>query len=227
MKAEYTKLLRDFLGQVQYELPRHRYDLALESLVHEYFLPVRTLLPTWALTVPKEAQRWPFYLRLKSGIAEAYAWMAFPPALYPENTHFRVYLLAVPELTYVFNAVNEIFSFHKECIVGTERSNFVSNVAIANSVSPLRALELLCDETIQAMRRVRSILSVKPGMKQDIEPLFHGYILYHLSQTRYRLAELHIPEAREACNLMKGTLFQDHTPSGHIEKRATGNGQAW
>ncbi|PYI02484.1 terpenoid synthase [Aspergillus sclerotiicarbonarius CBS 121057] len=322
MKTEYTTLVRDFLRQVNYETPPHRYDFTLESRVQAYFATqdfppklVERLRPIikwstgialtaypWvspsiqrviaiftayliaiddlagemlndlkqfthrlfqarpsenqllrslvrflhegvcsaygqfakdmmlkgtldfitacyveveldgvrALSIPKDAQGFPYYFRLKNGIAEPYALMAFPPDLYPEDTHFTVYLVAIPELTYFFNAVNDIFSFYKESIVGTETGTFVSNLAIVHAVSPLRALEHLCQEAIRAIRRVRSILSVSPRMQQDIEQLFHGYILYHLSQSRYRLTELEIPEAVEARDLMKATFFQGH-----------------
>ncbi|PWY91667.1 putative trichodiene synthase [Aspergillus sclerotioniger CBS 115572] len=178
-----------------------------------------------ALTLPPDARGFPYYLRLKTSIAEAYAFLAFPRDLYPDESHFRGYLLAIPELTYFFKAVNDIFSFYKESIVRDETGNFVCNVAVVNAVSPLRALEDICQKTIRVTQRVRCFLSMMPGMQRDIEHLVQGYIPYHLSQTRYRLVELDIHEAWEAGDLMKATLFEHRKSSQSGEQRAVGHGR--
>lgn len=53
-------------------------------------------------------QNWPWYLREKVGVAEAYAYMTFPKAACPAVS---CYMEAVPDMTKFLNFSNDILSY--------------------------------------------------------------------------------------------------------------------
>ncbi|KAI1106469.1 putative trichodiene synthase [Jackrogersella minutella] len=136
----------------------------------------------------------PWYLRLKTGIGEAYAFFAFPEALYPEDTFLPTILPTIPYLLRFFDLGNDFFSFYKESVVSNDRLNYIHNCSRANSITPTRALEDASSSLSDCVRIVREALSVNPQLRDNIEQLFHGYAMYHFGTERYRLSELSIPE---------------------------------
>ncbi|KAI9370802.1 terpenoid synthase [Aspergillus egyptiacus] len=224
-----NQLLRCFLGFMDVDVcslyGQFSRDMMLKAnidFVAACYLEVE-LEASRGISLPREALSFPYYLRQKSGIAEVYALLAFPAELYPEDLYLTRFLPAIPDLVYVFNVVNDIMSFYKESIVGTEKANLVSHIATVKSLSALRSLQHLCQETSEAIERIRAILSAVPQMQQDIENIFHGYTLYHLSQSRYRLKELGIPEAFEAEHLVKENFLRNKCDKGepmevHVQK---------
>ncbi|KAL1849307.1 hypothetical protein Plec18170_007599 [Paecilomyces lecythidis] len=142
------------------------------------------------------APAFPRYVRLKTGVSETYSFFAFPEYMLPEDLYLKHYLPAIPDLTDFFDYVNDIFSFYKEFTTIGDDRNFVLNSAQTHSMDIFQVLQNLCSEAREIIHRlcVVSNVQVQSNMKQ----LVHGYIMYHLSQSRYRLAELGIPEAAEA-----------------------------
>ncbi|XDG03119.1 hypothetical protein ABKA04_002734 [Annulohypoxylon sp. FPYF3050] len=139
----------------------------------------------------------PYYLRLKTGIGEAYSFFAFPECMYPEDVFLRTYLPAIPYIVRWFNLGNDFLSFYKESIVSDERLNYVHNSSRASSVTPIQALEDARSSLVDGVRTVREVLAADPQMHNNLEQLFYGYVMYHFGAARYRLSELGIPEVDE------------------------------
>jgi len=52
-------------------------------------------------------QSWPYYLRDKTGIADAYAWFIFPKAAIPD---ISLFMEGVPEMNKYIVFINDIYS---------------------------------------------------------------------------------------------------------------------
>ncbi|KAI0900626.1 putative trichodiene synthase [Annulohypoxylon nitens] len=139
----------------------------------------------------------PYYLRFKTGLGEAYSFFAFPECMYPEDVFLRTYLPAAPYIVRYFNIGNDFLSFYKESIVSDERLNYVHNCSRASSVTPAQALQDACSSLIDSVRTVREVLAADPQMLNNIDKLFYGYVMFHFGSARYKLSELGISEVDE------------------------------
>jgi hypothetical protein len=52
-------------------------------------------------------QSWPYYLRDKTGVGEAYVWFTFPKAMVP---NISLFMEAVPDMVRYIVFVNDVFS---------------------------------------------------------------------------------------------------------------------
>ncbi|KAJ7865027.1 terpenoid synthase [Mycena olivaceomarginata] len=158
----------------------------------------------------------PDYLRLKSGIAEAYAagiFKATKDQIFP----LRRYIKVLPDVTFFINAMNDVLSFHKEELAG-ETYNLIHLRTRSLSASGERGsghagkwthydtFQLLCEELRQATRRIDGLLRLEecerrmrgdPGMdgidELDIQlakqwrKFRDGYVSWHVECRRYKL----------------------------------------
>ncbi|KAF8243441.1 terpenoid synthase [Wilcoxina mikolae CBS 423.85] len=144
------------------------------------------------LSVPESSSRFPRFLRWKTGDSEAYALMMFPEALFPEELYLETYLPAIPEIIELVNGINDIMSFYKESVVGTEENTFMMNTARLHKRDPVVVLEDFCQEQVQLTKEVVATLSLREELKGIFEQFIKGYIMWHASQKRYRLGEIGI-----------------------------------
>ncbi|KJZ70916.1 hypothetical protein HIM_09709 [Hirsutella minnesotensis 3608] len=108
----------------------------------------------------------PDYLRMKTALPEPFVYFVLPKSSVSDVSHLIDYIQAVPDLMIVANATNDLLSFYKESILGSERSNFIYQYASARQKMPLEALEAVS-------KRLRNIA-------------------FHFQLPRYRLLELHL-----------------------------------
>ncbi|KFG85270.1 putative trichodiene synthase [Metarhizium anisopliae] len=139
----------------------------------------------------------PYYLRLKTGVAEVYAFFAFPEVLYPEEAFLHVYILAVPDISRYFNLGNDLLSFYKESIVADERLNYIYNCSRVSNSTPLESIWSTHLALITCVENIRKTLSASPQMRRNIDQLINGYVMYHFGASRYKLADLGIQEVDE------------------------------
>ena len=88
-------------------------------------------------------------------------------------------------IQYLFS---DVLSFYKEELAG-ERDNYVHDRALVTNKSITTVLTELVDEIVQSIERARSILKGEKE-KEAWERLLSGYVAYHYTTPRYRLAEL-------------------------------------
>ncbi|KAJ5951015.1 uncharacterized protein N7479_009428 [Penicillium vulpinum] len=141
------------------------------------------------LRFPPEANLFPTYFRLKVGAAEAYSFMLFPIEQFPEAECLGHYLPLIPDLICAFNWINDIMSFYKE-MVEMEEFNFIQNSARCEGLTQLEFLKKLCDDTSDMIRNLRTRGKAYPGLSKVIEAFLSGYVMYHMTQTRYRMDDL-------------------------------------
>lgn len=106
------------------------------------------------------------YLRIKTGVAEAYAFFLFAEELFVEDELLHAYLPAIPYIVQYFNYVNDLFSFYKEA---NEKANYVNNYAAAHNISPLESLDVLCKRTVHIYHTIRAILEPNEALNHAVQ----------------------------------------------------------
>ncbi|KAJ7604417.1 isoprenoid synthase domain-containing protein [Mycena polygramma] len=161
----------------------------------------------------------PRYLRVKSGTSEFYVAGIFK-ANKEQHLPFSKFIQAVPDAVFTIDVMNDILSFHKEELAG-ETYNFIYLRTRALSSAGKQGsgpagewttddtLHLLCEEVLEATRRVDGVLRLEecerktrgemvPEGSDGVDELDveiakqwrawrDGYISWHLECRRYKL----------------------------------------
>ena len=162
---------------------------------------------TEGMEISPAATHYPDYVRLKSGVADFYAFGIWPVAQFPD---IKVYVQAVPAisrfasesgltlmqlcLTFRLDIVNDILSFYKEELAG-ETVNYVHLLqTVRQKESGLEVVQDLIDEAVGLSEEIDALLA--GGAKEMWEHWRTGYITYHLRDGRYKLSELCLTEGK-------------------------------
>ena len=160
--------------------------------------------PEEAFKWPAEAPEYPYYFRVKNGISEAYAFLLFPLKQFTKEEILRDCLPTITYLVHHFNWTNDILSLYKETME-MDDDNFVNHMAKAEGMTPLEYLRKLSDDTVEVARTLRALGKDNIRLGRALEGSIQGYITFHLTQKRYRLADLGIPlvfEAQERASVL-------------------------
>ncbi|KAJ7201904.1 isoprenoid synthase domain-containing protein [Mycena pura] len=161
------------------------------------------------------APHFPRYLRGRSGASESYVSGIFKAAK-EQNLPVDRFIKAVPDAVFFCDVMNDILSFHKEELAG-ETHNFIHirtrslssagkrGSGAAGEWTPDDTLRLLCQELLEATRRVDGVLRLEECERKmrgevidgvdelDVEIAKQwrgwrdGYISWHLECRRYKL----------------------------------------
>lgn len=142
------------------------------------------------MNVPFGAVNFPNYLRLKTGIAEPFAHFCFPEELYPEQQYFHIYLPVLQDLCDYINHTNDILSFYKESMLGTEGLTYIPNYATTHGCTLTTSLLEVCESVARNVSNIRTVLANHPQLLETTEEFFHGYITWHINQARYQLEDI-------------------------------------
>ncbi|KAH7885529.1 isoprenoid synthase domain-containing protein [Phlebopus sp. FC_14] len=175
-------------------------DLLRETSVH--FLPIPANLVTTSILnfvtasllayetkdmdVLIDAERYPAYARVKSGIGEAYAFLVFS-----RKMALSGYVQAIPEMIQFLHNMNDILSFYKEEKAG-ETTNQISLIASRNKTSKFEAFEALAQVTAEQFVQISKILEASPAACNAFKRFVAGYVVFHCSVERYKLADLQL-----------------------------------
>jgi len=144
---------------------------------------------------PVGAKKFPGYFREKTGYTEPYAHFCFTEAMYPESKFLHAYMPCIQDLIEFISYANDILSFYKESVVGTERLNYVCNIANTHGISATSALQLVCQNVVENVRTIRTVLKDCPDMVNTVDVFFRGYVAWYLNQTRYKLADIVVKDS--------------------------------
>jgi len=162
---------------------------AIRKATIDYFLA--GLIETGFVFVERavEGSKFPRYQRMKSGSSEAFSMFLFPEERFPERAFLGKYVVVVPEMVDWLDHVNDFLSYYKERVVGQESDTFVENQARVDGGSEKEVLDSMGDMLGKArMKILKSELDEK--MKEGLLRWMEGYVVYHLTQNRYRLKEI-------------------------------------
>ncbi|TCD67997.1 terpene cyclase [Steccherinum ochraceum] len=128
------------------------------------------------------------YIRMKTGLGEAYAAFIWPQLLFPET---KRYIQTLPHVAKFIALGNDLLSFYKESAAG-ETENYVSQYTASHGVSEGQALSDITDTLVDLDARIK--LTLGAGPERDAwESFLVGYAEFHLHNPRYRLSEI-LPE---------------------------------
>ncbi|KAJ5937102.1 hypothetical protein N7466_003552 [Penicillium verhagenii] len=160
-------------------------DLMLGSTVESMFA-------TGLKLPPRLGQRASKLIRDKTGAGEVYAHFLFPEHLAAENEHLPNYIPFIACMLDIIDDVNDILSFFKESVVGTEMNTNIMNRARTSCCEPHHVLEQICKETVETMDAVRNEIGEKGVVGKLWRDFINGYIMWHICEDRYRLKEIGI-----------------------------------
>ena len=167
--------------------------------------------------VPTDAIRFPRYLRIKTGFAETYAHAIFPNDTFPEEQYRKFYLPALPPLCDIIDFTNDILSFYKETIRGTERINYICNVAKSTGRSALQCLQDTIDAVENRVAEMRRILKPHPTLLAHANDYLAAYIGWHICTTsRYHLNEVKIIVGVDVADLVDLGVSAAVKPNGAL-----------
>ncbi|KAI0533288.1 isoprenoid synthase domain-containing protein [Xylaria digitata] len=145
-------------------------------------------LPRMART--RGGENWPYYLRDKDGVSEAYVWMTFPKALYPDISS---YMEAIPDMNKYISFTNDILSFYKEEKAG-EKDNYMHSRAFYEGKDIYTVFKEVIQEDVDAHRRVELVLRGREPYARAWNEHAMGFVAMHKAMDRYRLWELGLGE---------------------------------
>lgn len=141
------------------------------------------------------------YLRMKTGIPAPYICFITPTAVFPEPRQLQLFIQAIPDLLYISNGTNDLFSFYKESILSTDHINFVHNYAVSHQITAQQALDELSSRLVQCVRNVRATVSGDHLLLKYVDGFINGNIGFHLNLPRYHLTDLGMPLVDEVANM--------------------------
>ncbi|CAG7962703.1 unnamed protein product [Penicillium olsonii] len=130
------------------------------------------------------------FVRDKIGAGEVYAHFIFAEHLVEESRHLSTYVPFIACMLHIIDDVNDILSFYKESVVGTEANTNIMNRARTSGCSPHDALRQICGEAAETMDVVSDGLAGKRVTENLWKNFINGYIMWHICEDRYRLKEI-------------------------------------
>jgi len=138
------------------------------------------------LPLSRDAKRFPWFLRERTGIGAGYAFLMFTKA---RNVDIMEYIQAMPDMANWSVLSNDLLSFYKEALAG-DKSNYVSTRAFAENKPTELVLSEIANECITSQNTIRAVLSNNPDALKAWKIYERGSVTWHLTQSRYRLQDL-------------------------------------
>ncbi|KAF5022588.1 hypothetical protein F66182_5359 [Fusarium sp. NRRL 66182] len=197
-----TTLLQAFASQLKlaYELyPPLVANLIINSsfnLLTSTALVARQGIKQKRYNPSKGGNNFPWYIRERDGVGEAYAWFTFSKRQFP---NLDVPIEAIEDMTRFIAFVNDVLSFYKETLEG-ETSNYINATAAYDGTDSITTLHKTSKDAVDCARRIESILAGKGEYEKAWRLHAAGYIQMHVMRGRYRLWEVGVgnkPDAKE------------------------------
>ncbi|KAF9263189.1 terpenoid synthase [Marasmius fiardii PR-910] len=130
---------------------------------------------------------WPYYLRAKTGVAPAYAFMIFQTI----SGNMSLYMQVIADVCLFIDLTNDVLSFYKEELA-EETINYIHNRSAAAGKPPIAVLTDVASEALAAYDRITAALQVMESedASHAWKTFVNGYVAFHMTQDRYRLKEL-------------------------------------
>ncbi|KAF5676907.1 longiborneol synthase [Fusarium heterosporum] len=147
----------------------------------------------------KGGNYFPWYIRERDGVGEAYAWFTFPKRQFP---NLDVPIEAIEDMTRFIAYANDVLSFYKETLEG-ETSNYINTTAAYDGTDSIVTLRKTAQDAIDNARRIESVLKGKDEYERAWRLHAAGYIQMHVMRGRYRLWELGVGDKPETKEILK------------------------
>jgi hypothetical protein len=130
------------------------------------------------------------FVRDKTGAGEVYAHFIFPEQLAEEGGHLSRYVPLIACMRDIIDDVNDILSFFKESVIGSEMNTNIMNRARASRCSLREVLQQICKETSETMYVVSNAFEEQDIAGKLWKDFISGYIMWHICEDRYQLKEI-------------------------------------
>ncbi|TBU31876.1 terpenoid synthase [Dichomitus squalens] len=174
------------LGTLHEFCPRINADAIIASTVDSVSAMYVEVLSQGDVISPF-ATKYPFYFRLKTGIAPAYAHLNFTKSWGDDVGTY--YLQLLPEFELVVVGFNDILSFYKETLAG-ETDNYVNMRAAVEQKQAISVLRQVIAENLDSVYKLRQMAAPQPGLTEIYLTFLMGYVEFHFKARRYRLHEI-------------------------------------
>ncbi|GAP89852.1 putative longiborneol synthase [Rosellinia necatrix] len=135
-------------------------------------------------------QSWPYYIRDKNGLAEAYAWMTFQKETCPDFSNF---IQVIPDMAKYLCLANDVLSFYKEeC--SRETDNYMHDRASCEGISVYEVFRQVVEEVANVHHGISLALRGKTPYAEVWHDHALGYVSMHTTSSRYRLRDLGLDE---------------------------------
>ncbi|RAH52113.1 terpenoid synthase [Aspergillus piperis CBS 112811] len=124
----------------------------------------------------------PDFLRQKSAIGEAYAFLNFPG-----SWNVASYFPLIPDMAAIVDRLNDVVSFYKESVLGNEAGTLVRQTCVCLGVSEYEAIEIRAAQCLDCIQRLRGACQGDVKLLKRVNEFIQGYALYHLCLDRYKL----------------------------------------
>ncbi|KAF9527653.1 isoprenoid synthase domain-containing protein [Crepidotus variabilis] len=136
-----------------------------------------------------DATSWPYFLRAKTGVAPAYAFMIFYG---DRHSNISYFLQTIPDINAFIDLTNDVLSFYKEERAG-ESHNYLHNRARCRGATALSTCAEVAKECAVLDERISKVSATTALKTLEAWKTFKtGYITFHVALPRYRLAEIGI-----------------------------------
>ncbi|KAJ7291758.1 isoprenoid synthase domain-containing protein [Mycena rebaudengoi] len=132
------------------------------------------------------ASSWPKYLRAKTGMAPGFSNALFPRQAHPDLSAF---IQIIPDIDDWMCLVNDILSHYKEDIAG-ETMGYIPVRAETMQKHPTQVLVEMVQEAGELRMRIVETLKGEPEALAAWMTCERGFIAFHISNKRYKLADL-------------------------------------
>ncbi|KAF3927246.1 hypothetical protein ABW20_dc0107968 [Dactylellina cionopaga] len=148
-------------------------------------------------------RNYPYYLRDRTGISEAFVYFTFPKAMYPD---FSQYLEALPDMCFYVSICNDIFSFYKEELNG-DTDNYIRNRTHYENKDVMSVLKDIIGDLVDSHDRIFTVLKGREQYMKAWHNHAMGSIAFHKLTKRYRLWEVGLGE--DPSNITAGEEYVD------------------
>ncbi|KAJ7241640.1 isoprenoid synthase domain-containing protein [Mycena rebaudengoi] len=138
------------------------------------------------MRVRPTASSWPQYLRAKTGMAPGFSNAIFPKQAHPD---LSAYIQIIPDIDDWMCLVNDILSHYKEDIAG-ETMGYIPVRAETTQKHPTQVLVEMVEEAGELRMRIVETLKEEPDALAAWKACERGFIAFHISNKRYKLADL-------------------------------------
>jgi len=175
----------DAYDMILRELPDRFEQLIAEAMVQsalDFF--VRVVFEYERTTLAAPAKQSLGFLRGLGVISRFYALTIFP-----EELRLQSWMEAIPASIEYIDGIHTIFSFYKHEL-DNDVDNYISPDARSRREEKLEALQSVANKTVHAHRNALTVLSHNREAREAFQRFCRGYVFFHLSSKRFKVADL-------------------------------------
>ncbi|KAL6852485.1 hypothetical protein ACO1O0_007030 [Amphichorda felina] len=133
----------------------------------------------------------PRYFRNMTGTSEPYVYFLLTNEVY-SMARLKHFIRAVPELWNFTDEINDLMSFYKESIVGTERDTYVYHQTQFNETTIIEVLRGLGEDIRRRVKLIDEIFADDEVLQKLAREYVFGNVHFYFASERYRIKELQL-----------------------------------